>query len=217
MDLFAHSVCTPGRPVRHLCKFWYKEDKSIRESGCPPCMTAMRLSMKTSLGAGTNQSMSSLSSLAPPQPPSGMLLSSTSLPPWLICSNPLYYHGGFSRSVMSDSLQPHGLLPMEPARLLCPWDSPGKNTGIGCHFLFQGNFLTQDQTWVSCIAGRFFTDEVTREAPLLPRVNSFFKFWSEYRRKWQPTPVFLPGDSHGQRSLAGCSPWGRKSWTRLSD
>ena len=30
------------------------------------------------------------------------------------------------------------------------------------------------------------------------------------RRKWQPTPVFLPGKSHGQRSLAGYSPWGRK-------
>ena len=31
-----------------------------------------------------------------------------------------------------------------------------------------------------------------------------------WRRKWQPTPVFLPGDSHGQRSLAGYSPWGLK-------
>ena len=30
------------------------------------------------------------------------------------------------------------------------------------------------------------------------------------RRKWQPTPVFLPGKSHGQRSLVGYSPWGRK-------
>ena len=30
-----------------------------------------------------------------------------------------------------------------------------------------------------------------------------------WRRKWQPTPVFLPGESHGQRSLVG-SPWGRK-------
>ena len=29
-------------------------------------------------------------------------------------------------------------------------------------------------------------------------------------RKWHPTPVFLPGESHGQRSLAGYSPWGRK-------
>ena len=31
--------------------------------------------------------------------------------------------------------------------------------------------------------------------------------WS---RKWQPTPVFLPGKFHGQRSLVDCSPWGRK-------
>ena len=31
--------------------------------------------------------------------------------------------------------------------------------------------------------------------------------WS---RKWLPTPVFLPGKSYGQRSLAGCSPWGHK-------
>ena len=31
-----------------------------------------------------------------------------------------------------------------------------------------------------------------------------------WRRKWQPTPVFLPGKYHGQRSLVGCSPWGSK-------
>ena len=31
-----------------------------------------------------------------------------------------------------------------------------------------------------------------------------------WRRKWQPTPVFLPGKSQGQRSLAGYSPWGHK-------
>ena len=31
-----------------------------------------------------------------------------------------------------------------------------------------------------------------------------------WRRKWQPNPVFLPGEFHGQRSLAGYSPWGRK-------
>ena len=34
------------------------------------------------------------------------------------------------------------------------------------------------------------------------------------RRHWQPTPVLLPGESHGQRSLVGCSPWGCSlSWT----
>ena len=35
----------------------------------------------------------------------------------------------FSHSVVSDSMRPHEL---KPARLLCPWDSPGKNTGVGC-------------------------------------------------------------------------------------
>ena len=40
----------------------------------------------------------------------------------------------FSRSIMSDSVWPHEL---QPTRLLCPWDSPGKNTGVGCHFLLK--------------------------------------------------------------------------------
>ena len=31
-----------------------------------------------------------------------------------------------------------------------------------------------------------------------------------WRREWQPTPVLLPGEFHGQRSLVGYSPWGRK-------
>ena len=34
-----------------------------------------------------------------------------------------------------------------------------------------------------------------------------------WRRKWQPTPVFLPEKFHGQRSLAGYSPWGHKELT----
>ena len=42
--------------------------------------------------------------------------------------------------VVSDSLWPHGL---QPIRLLCPWSSPGKNTGVGCHALLQGIFPTQ--------------------------------------------------------------------------
>ena len=32
--------------------------------------------------------------------------------------------------------------------------------------------------------------------------------WATGRRQWQPTPVLLPGESHGWRSLVGCSPWG---------
>ena len=43
-------------------------------------------------------------------------------------------------SVVLDSLQPHGL---QPARLLCPWNFSGTNTGVGCHFPLQGIFPTQ--------------------------------------------------------------------------
>ena len=52
------------------------------------------------------------------------------------------YVKGFvlSYSVMGNSLQPHLL---QPARLLCPWSSLGKNTGVGYHSLLQGIFLTQ--------------------------------------------------------------------------
>ena len=45
-----------------------------------------------------------------------------------------------SRSVVPDSLWPHGL---QSTRLLCPWDFPGKDSGVGCHFLLQGIFPTQ--------------------------------------------------------------------------
>ena len=45
---------------------------------------------------------------------------------------------------------------------------------------------------------------------------SLFTFM-HWRRKWQPTPVFLPEESHGRRSLVGYSPRVAKSWTRLSD
>ena len=48
--------------------------------------------------------------------------------------------GGVSPSVVSDSLRPRG---RQPTRLLCPRDSPGKNTGVGSQSLFQGIFLTQ--------------------------------------------------------------------------
>ena len=50
---------------------------------------------------------------------------------WRVC---------ISSSVISDSLPPHGLC---PARLLCSWNAPCKNTGVGCHSLLQGIFPIQ--------------------------------------------------------------------------
>ena len=46
-----------------------------------------------------------------------------------VCVCVCVMRGCDERSVMSDSLQ--------PTRFLCPWNFPGKNTGVGCHFLFQ--------------------------------------------------------------------------------
>ena len=60
-------------------------------------------------------------------------------------------------SVVSDSLR---LYELQPSRLLCPWNSPGKNTAVGSHSFSQ----PRDRTQVSCIAGRFFTTLATREA-----------------------------------------------------
>ena len=54
-----------------------------------------------------------------------------------------------AHSVVSNSWQPHGL---SPTRLPCPWNSPGKNTGVGCHILLQGLFLTQGSHCVSCVS-----------------------------------------------------------------
>ena len=38
------------------------------------------------------------------------------------------------------------------SQVLCPWDFPGKNTGVGCHSLLQGIFLTQGLNQVSCVS-----------------------------------------------------------------
>ena len=62
---------------------------------------------------------------------------------------------------MSNPLRPQWL---QPTRLLCPQNSPGKNTGAGCHALLQGLFLTEDWNGVSYTAGRFFIIWTTREA-----------------------------------------------------
>ena len=48
----------------------------------------------------------------------------------------------------------------------------------------------------------YHVHSVTLKTTLFSTVN--------WRRQWQPTPVFLPGKSHGWRSLVGCSPWGRE-------
>ena len=59
-----------------------------------------------------------------------------------------------NRSVMSDSLQPYGL---QPAWLLCPWNFPGKNTGVDSYPFSKASSQPSDWTRVSYTAGKFFT------------------------------------------------------------
>ena len=59
------------------------------------------------------------------------------------------------------------------------------------------------------LAGRFFSTSATNPFPQEHRENKPQQHSSQ-RRQWQPTPVLLPGKSHGRRSLVGSSPWGRK-------
>ena len=66
-----------------------------------------------------------------------------------------------SRLAMSNSLWPHGL---QPDRLFCPWDFPGNNTRVCCHFLLQGSSQPRDWTQISHVTGRFFTFWATRGA-----------------------------------------------------
>ena len=72
-------------------------------------------------------------------------------------------------SVVSDSLQPRG---PEPAGLLCLWDYPSKNTGVGCRFLLQGIFPTQGSDPTSpatpTLAGRFFTFVLPGKPSMIP-------------------------------------------------
>ena len=52
----------------------------------------------------------------------------------------------------------------EKPRFLCPWNSPGKNTGVGCHSFSRVSSQYRDWTQDSCIAGGFFTIWATKEA-----------------------------------------------------
>ena len=74
-----------------------------------------------------------------------------------------------SRSVEPDSLWPHGL---QPTRLLCPWDFPGKDTGVGCHFLLLSR--RERLTWDS--------------PPLRPSPFSFFLSLTP-KLNWLGSPV----------------------------
>ena len=81
-------------------------------------------------------------------------------------------------SVVSNSVRPYGLQLTRPP---CPWDSPSRNTGEGCHSLLQGIVPTQGSNLCltsPALAGGFFTTSATWEAPCI-RYTSFLKTWEQ--------------------------------------
>ena len=76
-------------------------------------------------------------------------------------------------------------------------------SGKSCNFLFCSSMMQwYKETPCQCRS--------RKRRRLDPRIRKI-----PWRWKWQPTPVFLPGKSHGQRNLAGYRPWGPKSRTQL--
>ena len=87
-------------------------------------------------------------------------------------------------------LRPHGLVAYQA---LCPWDSPGKNTGVGCYFLLQGIFPTQEWNQGLLHCRHFFT--------VLSHGGSYLIVWEvkvkslSRVRLCDPTDCSLPGSS----------------------
>ena len=101
-----------------------------------------------------------------------------------------------------------------------PWDSKESDTTEGLHFHFQTYIARQDSLSMEFPKQEYWSGLLFPPPGDLP--NPVIKpssltsptlagrFFTTRRRKWQPTLVFLPGESQGRRSLVGCSSWGRK-------
>ena len=69
------------------------------------------------------------------------------------------------------TLRPHGL---QPSTVLCPWDFPGKNTGVGCHVLLQGIFQTQKSNPnLFCIGRHVLYHQCHLESPRICVLNTY--------------------------------------------
>ena len=116
--------------------------------------------------------------------------------------------GSVSRSVVPDSLWPRGL---QPTKLLCPWDFPGKDTGVGSHFLLQGILPIH----VSYTAGRFFTYWATRK-PIREAQKWIASGNSPYDTESSTHALRQPGEVGGEREVQEggdmCIPMADSCW-----
>ena len=83
--------------------------------------------------------------------------------------------------------------------LITSWQIDGETMETVSDFIFLGSKMTADGDCSHEIKRRLLFGR-----KVMTNLDSIFR-----RRQWHPTPVLLPGKSHGRRSLEGCSPWGR--------
>ena len=98
---------------------------------------------------------------------------------------------------MSPALQVDSLL-FEPPGKPTKWEVWGsvRNLGLADNMIVHGASLVT---------------QLVKNPPAMQETSVQFLGWEDpWRRKWQPIPVFLLGESHGQRSLEGYSSWGHK-------
>ena len=125
---------------------------------------------------------------------------------WMVC---------VTHSVVSDSLWPHG---QQPTRLLCPWNSPGKNTGVGSHSLRHGIFLTQGSN-----PGLLHCRQILYHLSYWGKDPDAGKDWRQEEKGTTEDKMLgwhhqldghefeqALGVSDGQGGLACCSPWSRR-------
>ena len=102
---------------------------------------------------------------------------------------------------MPDPLWPHGL---QPTRLLCPWDFPGKDTGMVCYFLLQGR--CSEATW------NLWSHGEMREHRLA---------WAKKSWMWRSASILtLPSYSHGRRDMfcgSGLQTWGIRAILKMNE
>ena len=103
---------------------------------------------------------------------------------------------------MSDSFWPHG-----PTRLLCPWDSPGKSIGVGCHFLLQGIFPVQGWNLGLPHCRQMLTLWATREALLMYTYTYLYLSINNNYIKRLKVKVSIP--------IQSLFSWGTCSWVFL--
>ena len=133
-----------------------------------------------------------------------------------------------SCSVVSDSLW---LYELQSSRFLCPWDSPGKNTVVGCHAFLQGIFLTQGSNSHLLRLLHWQADFFTPEPPEKPATQPHWGPNGDPERPWSQAAQPLTGyatlgkllhhsvpqlfyPQHGDRSVSGNLP--RRTVVRIS-